>query len=553
MKKNKYYFIVGVLALFSISFIDEDETSDRFEIGKNLDIFTELYKEVNKTYVESTQPGDLMKTGIDAMLQSLDPYTVYYPESDIENYKLMTTGQYGGIGARIRKIDDYVVVGEPYEGFPAHKAGLKAGDVILKVDGNSVKEKSTSDLSNILKGNPGTSLSMLIKRPGKKEEFEVSFKREIIQIKSVPYYGMLSDDVGYIKMRSFTRNVTKEVKDAFIELKKDKNFTSLVFDLRGNPGGLLHEAIKTVELFIGKGQEILESRAKISELTDTYKTLNSPLDKKIDIVFLVDGKSASASEIVSGVMQDFDRAIVLGRRTYGKGLVQVTRKLKYNTSIKVTKAKYYLPSGRCIQAIDYSKRNSRGESVKIPDSLLAKFTTKNGREVLDASGITPDITIAKKKYDKVVTALLSKNIIFNYVTQYVLKHDSISSAEEFKLTDSDYEDFVMYLKKNDYDFETNTEKVVKALRKKAKKEELLEQISTEIDLIEQKLTDKKREQIYQEKKQIKKLLEVEIATRFYLQVGKIKNELSDDPDINEALKVLSEKARYQKLLSGEHK
>lgn len=552
MKKNKYYFIVGVLALFSISFIDEGETSDRFEIGKNLDIFTELYKEVNKTYVESTQPGDLMKTGIDAMLQSLDPYTVYYPESDIENYKLMTTGQYGGIGARIRKIDDYVVVGEPYEGFPAHKAGLKAGDVILKVDGNSVKEKSTSDLSNILKGNPGTSLSMLIQRPGKKEEFEVNFKREKIQIKSVPYYGMLSDDVGYIKMRSFTRNVTKEVKDAFLELKKDKNFTSLVFDLRGNPGGLLHEAIKTVELFIGKGQEILESRAKISEWTDTYKTLNSPLDKKIDIVFLVDGKSASASEIVSGVMQDFDRAIVLGRRTYGKGLVQVTRKLKYNTSVKVTKAKYYLPSGRCIQAIDYSKKNSRGESVKIPDSLLAKFTTKNGREVLDASGITPDITIAKKKYDKIVTALLSKNIIFNYVTQYVLKHDSISSAEEFKLTDSDYEDFVMYLKKNDYDFETNTEKVVKALRKKAEKEELLEQISTEIDLIEQKLTDKKREQIYQEKKQIKKLLEVEIATRFYLQIGKIKNELSDDPDIEEALKVLSEKARYQKLLSGEH-
>jgi carboxyl-terminal processing protease len=500
MKKNKYYFLVGFLALFLLGFIDEDDTSDRFEIGKNLDIFTELYKEVNKTYVEGTQPGDLMKTGIDAMLQSLDPYTVYYPESDIENYKLMTTGQYGGIGARIRKIDDYVVVGEPYEGFPAHKAGLKAGDVILKVDGNSVKAKSTSDLSDILKGNPGTSLSMLIQRPGKKEEFEINFKREKIQIKSVPYYGMLTDYVGYIKMRSFTRNVSKEVKDAFLELKKDKNFTSLVFDLRGNPGGLLHEAIKTVELFIGKGQEILESRAKISEWTDTYKTLNSPLDKKIDIVFLVDGGSASASEIVSGVVQDFDRAVVLGRRTYGKGLVQVTRKLKYNTSIKVTKAKYYLPSGRCIQAIDYSKRNSQGDAVKTPDSLLVKFTTKNGREVLDASGITPDVTIDKKKYNKIVTALLSKNIIFNYATQYVLKHDSISPAKEFELTNADYEDFVMYLKENDYDFETNTEKEVEALRKKAEKDDLLEQISTEIDLIEQKLINKKREQIYQEKK-----------------------------------------------------
>ena len=553
MKKNKYYVIVGVLALFLLSFLDEGGTSDRFEIGKNLDIFTELYKEVNRVYVEGTQPGDLMKTGIDAMLQSLDPYTVYYPESDIENYKLMMTGQYGGIGARIRKIDDFVVVGEPYQGFPAHKAGLKAGDVILKVDGNSVKGKSTSDLSKVLKGNPGTSLSMLIQRPGKKEEFEVSFKREKVQIKSVPYYGMLSNDVGYIKMRSFTRNVTKEVKDAFFELKKDKNFSSLVFDLRGNPGGLLHEAIKTVELFVGKGQKILESRAKISEWTDTYKTLNSPLDKQIKIVFLVDIGSASASEIVSGVMQDFDRAIVLGRRTYGKGLVQVTRKLKYNTSIKVTKAKYYLPSGRCIQAIDYSKRNKKGEAIKTPDSLLAKFTTRNGREVLDASGITPDITIDKKKYDKIVVALLSNNLIFNYATQYVLKHDSIPPADEFKLTDSEYEDFVMYLKEKEYDFETNTEKGVKALRKKAEKEELLDQISTEIDLIEQKLINKKRKQIYQEKKQIKKLLEVEIATRFYLQKGKIQNELSEDPDIEEALNVLSEKSRYQTLLSGEQK
>ena len=418
MKKNKYYIIFAILTLFLISsFGDEENTSDRFEIGKNLDIFTELYKEVNRTYVDGTQPGDLMKTGIDAMLESLDPYTVYYPESDIESYKLMTTGQYGGIGARIRKIDDFVVVGEPYEGFPAHKAGLKAGDVILKVDGNSVKGKSTSDLSKILKGNPGTGLTMLIKRPGSDEEFEVSFKREKVQIKSVPYYGMLNDEVGYIKMTSFTRNVSKEIKDAFFDLKKNQDFQSLIFDLRGNPGGLLHEAIKTVELFVAKGQKILESRAKISEWTDTYKTINPPIDKNIKIVFLVDGGSASASEIVSGVMQDFDRAVVLGRRTYGKGLVQVTRKLKYNTSIKVTKAKYYLPSGRCIQAIDYSKRNSNGKAMKTPDSLLAKFTTKRGREVLDASGITPDIIVEKKRLDKVVLALLSNNLIFNYATR----------------------------------------------------------------------------------------------------------------------------------------
>ncbi len=551
MKKNKYYIVVGILSLFLLSFFKDEDTSDRFEIGKNLDIFTELYKEVNRTYVDGTQPGDLMKTGIDAMLESLDPYTVYYPESDIENYKLMTTGQYGGIGARIRKIDDFVVVSEPYEGFPAHKAGLKAGDVILKVDGNSVKGKSTSDLSKILKGNPGTSLTMLIERPGIDKEFEVSFKREKVQIKSVPYFGMLTDDIGYIKMNSFTRNVSKGVKDAFFELKKNEKFQSLVFDLRGNPGGLLHEAIKTVELFVGKGQNILESRAKISEWTDTYKTLNPPLDKQIDIVFLVDAGSASASEIVTGVMQDFDRAVVLGRRTYGKGLVQVTRKLKYNTSIKVTKAKYYLPSGRCIQAIDYSKRNKNGKAIKTPDSLLAKFTTKNGREVLDASGITPDVTIEKKKYDKVVIALLSNNLIFNYATEYVLKHDTILPPDKFKLTDSEYNDFLDYLNKKEYDFKTNTDKGIDFLIKKAEKEDLLKEIRTEITLIEQKLMTKKKEQINQQKKQIKKLLEVEIATRFYLQKGKIQNNLSDDPDIEEALKILSEKERYKTILSGE--
>ena len=551
MKKSKYYIIIGILSLFLLSFFKEEDTSDRFEIGKNLDIFTELYKEVNRTYVDGTQPGDLMKTGIDAMLESLDPYTVYYPESDIENYKLMTTGQYGGIGARIRKIDDFVVVGEPYEGFPAHKAGLKAGDVILKVDGNSVKGKSTSDLSKILKGNPGTSLTMLIQRPGNEQEFEVAFKREKVQIKSVPYHGMLTDEIGYIKMNSFTRNVSKELKDAFFELKENKNFKSLVFDLRGNPGGLLHEAIKTVELFVGKGQKILESRAKLSEWTDTYKTLNPPVDKQIDIVFLIDGGSASASEIVSGVMQDFDRALVLGRRSYGKGLVQVTRKLKYNTSIKVTKAKYYLPSGRCIQAIDYSKRNSKGKAVKTPDSLLAKFTTKNGREVLDASGITPDVIVEKKKYDKVVIALLSNNLIFKYATEYVLKHDTISPANQFKLDDADYNDFVAYLNEKEYDFETSTDKGIELLRKKAKKENVLDKIEQDINLIEQKLMTTKKEQIIQQKKHIKKLLEIEIATRYYLQKGKIQNNLSDDPDIEEALKILSEKDRYKTILSGE--
>lgn len=553
MKKTKIYFFVGVLSLLALAFAEVEDTSDRFEVGKNLDIFTEVYKEVNSLYVDGTQPGDLMKTGIDAMLESLDPYTVYYPESDIENYKLMTTGQYGGIGARIRKIDDFVVIGEPYKGFPAHKAGLKAGDVILQVDGKDVKGKSTSDLSKILKGNPGTSLTMKVKRPGKEDEFEVTFKREKVQIKSVPYHGMLNENVGYIKMRSFTRNVSKEVKDAFLELKKNKEFKSLVFDLRGNPGGLLHEAINTVGLFTKKGIKVVETRGKIEEWTKIYKTLNSPLDKDIPIVVLVDGGSASASEIVSGSLQDFDRAVVLGRNTYGKGLVQTTRKLKYNTSIKVTTAKYYIPSGRCIQAIDYSHKDKDGHASKIPDSLLTEFKTNNGRVVLDGAGIKPDVDVEKEKYGSVATALASNHLIFNFATDYVLKHDSILPADKFKLSDDDFEAFVEYVNKSDYEYETRTDKTIETLKKRAEKDEMLDAIEDDLKRIKEKLLVKKKEEIVGHKDQLKKLLEVEIATRYYLQSGKIQSSLSGDKDILEALEILSDKNRYKAILSGDKK
>lgn len=553
MKKTKIYFFIGVLSLLALAFAEVEDTSDRFEVGKNLDIFTEVYKEVNSLYVDGTQPGDLMKTGIDAMLESLDPYTVYYPESDIENYKLMTTGQYGGIGARIRKIDDFVVIGEPYKGFPAYKAGLKAGDVILQVDGKDVKGKSTSDLSKILKGNPGTSLTMKVKRPGKEDEFEVTFKREKVQIKSVPYHGMLNENVGYIKMRSFTRNVSKEVKDAFLDLKKNKEFKSLVFDLRGNPGGLLHEAINTVGLFTKKGIKVVETRGKIEEWTKIYKTLNSPLDKDIPIVVLVDGGSASASEIVSGSLQDFDRAVVLGRNTYGKGLVQTTRKLKYNTSIKVTIAKYYIPSGRCIQAIDYSHKDKDGHASKIPDSLLTEFKTNNGRVVLDGAGIKPDVDVEKEKYGSVATALASNHLIFNFATDYVLKHDSILPADKFKLSDDDFEAFVEYVNKSDYEYETRTDKTIETLKKRAEKDEMLDAIEDDLKRIKEKLLVKKKEEITGHKDQLKKLLEVEIATRYYLQSGKIQSSLSGDKDILEALEILSDKNRYKAILSGDKK
>ena len=550
MKKSKIYFLAGFLSLFLLSFVELEDTSDRFEVGKNLDIFTEVYKQVNSLYVDGTQPGELMKVGIDAMLESLDPYTVYYPESDIENYKLMTTGQYGGIGARIRKIDDFVVVGEPYVGFPAFKAGLRGGDVILKVDGKDVKGKSTSDLSKILKGNPGTSITVTIQRPGTEASFEVSFKREKVQIKSVPYQGMITENIGYIKMKSFTRNVSKEVKTAFLELKKNPNFQSLVFDLRGNPGGLLHEAINTVGLFTKKGVKVVETRGKIEEWTKIYKTLNAPLDKEIPIVILVDGGSASASEIVSGALQDFDRAVILGSNTYGKGLVQTTRNLKYNTSIKVTTAKYYIPSGRCIQAIDYAHKDEDGNPKKIPDSLLTEFKTQNGRLVLDGAGIKPDVEKNREKYGAITRALLSKNHVFNFATQYVLKHDSISNAKNFRLTDDEYQSFITYLLDNEYDYQTSTGKGLKALKKRAEKDSILVDIASEIKLIEEKIILKKKSDLKKFKSQIKGFLEIEIASRYFFQIGKIENSLGNDFFVDEAVEILTNKERYTSILSG---
>ena len=552
MIKSRLYFLLGIitLSLVGVAFVEIEDTSDRFEVGKNLDIFTEVYKEVNSRYVDGTQPGNLMKTGIDAMLESLDPYTVYYPESDIESYKLMTTGQYGGIGARIRKIDDFVVVGEPYEGFPAYKAGLRAGDIILKVDGKDVKGKSTGDLSKILKGNPGTGLTVTIKRPGEDKVFDVSFKREKVQIKSVPYYGMLTDEVGYIKMGSFTRNVSKEVKDAFLSLKKNNGFKSLIFDLRGNPGGLLFEAINTVGLFTKRGVKVVETRGKIKEWTKVYETINAPLDKAIPIVVLIDGGSASASEIVSGSLQDFDRAIVLGRNSYGKGLVQTTRKLKYNTSMKVTTAKYYIPSGRCIQAIDYSNRDKNGKVSKTPDSLLTEFKTQNGRVVLDGAGIKPDIHIEKEDYASITRALASNHMIFKFATHYVLTHDSIISAADFRITEEDYNNFITFVDTTEYDYITGSGKLLDRLEKKAEKEGVLSDIQNDLANIDDKLKAKKKARLKEHKKQIKKLIEMEIATRFYFQKGRIQNRLSGDVDVDEALSLLADKEKYDSVLSG---
>ena len=551
MNKTKLYFFLGFFGLLSLSFLSlEDESESRFEIGKNLDIFTALYKEVNTHYVDGTQPGELMKIGIDAMLESLDPYTVYYPESEIEDYKLMTTGQYGGIGARIRRINDFVVISEPYKNFPAYKAGLRAGDIILQVDGKDVKGKTTADLSKILKGNPGTSLTVNVKRPGTEKEFSLTFKREKVKIKSVPYFGMVSDSIGYLKMNSFTSKVSNEVEAAILALKNNPELKSLVFDLRGNPGGLLNEAINTVNLFTKKGVTVVETRGKIEAWKKTYKTLNSPLDINIPMVILVNGGSASASEIVSGALQDLDRAVVLGRNTYGKGLVQTTRNLKYNTSLKVTTAKYYIPSGRCIQAIDYANKDVNGKPVKIPDSLLTEFKTKNGRIVLDGAGVKPDVEIKKIEYGSVIRALFSDNYIFNFATKYALEHDSITNPKTFKLSEAAFNKFISFLDSSGYEFETETDVRLKYLEEKAESEDYLSIIQIELDSIKRKLERKKKDELLIYKDQIKNILESEIVSRFYFQSGRIENKIGNDPYIKKAVEILSKKADYDRILLG---
>ena len=385
-EKKKLLFLTASLVVTSI--ISLGFADNYFEIAKNIDIFTTLYKELNTFYVDKTVPGDLMKTGIDEMLKSLDPYTTYIPESEIEDFRFQTTGEYGGIGAMITKIDDYVIISEPYEDFPAQKAGLIAGDKILEINGVSAKGKTTEEVSKVLKGQPNTSVTILIERPFLTDPFEVTFNREKVSVASVPYSAYLDSGVGYIRLRSFTRNCSKDVKNAILDLKKEQDLKGLILDLRGNPGGLLNESVNIVNFFVEKGEQVVSTKGKIKSWDKTYIANNNPLDTEVPLAVLINSTSASASEIVSGAIQDLDRGVVIGQRSYGKGLVQQTRKLSYNSQLKLTVAKYYIPSGRCIQALNYSHRNKDGSVGKVPDSLMTTFETKNGREVKDGADFT---------------------------------------------------------------------------------------------------------------------------------------------------------------------
>jgi len=545
-------FVLVLAALLPLAFT---QTNNYFEISKNLDIYASLYKELNTYYVDEVQPSDLMRQGIDGMLNSLDPYTSYISESEIEGYRMQTTGKYGGIGALVRKVGRYITISEPYEGFAANKAGLLAGDKVVVIDGINVMDKETDDISKLLKGQAGTNVTLTVLRmqaDGTEKEMDVVVTREDIKIKNVPYYGMINPETGFIRLSNFTDDAGKEVRDALDELKNNNpGMKGVVLDLRGNPGGLLAEAVNVSNVFVDKNQPIVSTKGKAQDWDKTFKTLNNGVDLNIPVAVLINRGSASASEIVAGSLQDLDRGVVIGQQSFGKGLVQTTRNLPYNTKLKITTAKYYTPSGRCIQALDYAHKDANGIAAKTPDSLKVAFKTVGGRTVYDGAGIDPDIVVETKPMSKITISLVSKNHIFNYATLYRAKNPTIAPAKDFRLTDKEYQDFIAYLSDKEYDYSTKSEELIKELEATTKDEKYYEAISAELATLKQRVKHDKANDLVKHKDEVKKMLEDEIVSRYYYATGRILLGFNYDEDVKAALKVLGSNAEYRKLLTAQ--
>lgn len=547
LKKIRWYYVliaVGVIGLFSFN----NAGTNYFEISKNLDIFATLFREVNTYYVDDVDAGKLMKKAIDEMLESLDPYTNYISEAEAEDFRFQMTGQYGGIGSLVGTKGDFVVITEPYEGYPAHKADLRAGDVLLEIEGKSTKNKTTSDISKLLKGQPGTQLKLLIRREGEGDLVK-TLTREEIQLKNVPYHGMITENTGYIRLASFTQNAGKEVHDALVDLKKNPALQNVILDVRGNPGGLLHESINIVNVFVNQGLEVVSTKGKVQEWDKSYKALNQPVDNMIPLVILTNRGSASASEIVSGGIQDLDRGVVIGQKTFGKGLVQSTRPLTYNSQLKVTTAKYYTPSGRCIQALDYTHRNADGSVGSVPDSLKKEFKTRNGRKVFDGGGVDPDIATKQYQYSKIAESLIVNQLVFDYATQYRIKHATIAPARQFALTDADFTDFKSFIANKKYDYQTASEKALEDFKKKAEDEKYFDAVKGQYEQLKQNLGHDKQADLDKNKAEILELMEAEIAKRYYFQKAQYEMAFKHDDDVQEALKLFADKDRYKNILT----
>ncbi len=522
--------------------------SRNFEITKNLDIFSRMFRELVVNYVNDVNVSEVMQSGIDGMLSTLDPYTTFIPESEIEDVRMMTTGQYGGIGAVIRSRDDYMMIVEPHQGFPAYKAGFLPGDLIIEINGQSVKGRNEDEVRALLHGQPGTSLSILFKRDG--EERLTSLEREVIRIENIPYFGMLDEHTAYIKLTGFTQRAGREVRNALRELTENNDVHSVVLDLRDNGGGLLHEAVNITNIFVDKDQLVVNTRGRIPERTSTHRTLNEPFDTEIPLAVLVNRRSASASEIVAGSIQDFDRGVIIGDRTFGKGLVQNVVPLSYNTQLKVTVAEYFIPSGRGIQAINYAERREDGSVAEIPDSLKMPFETRAGRRVYDGGGIEPDISVERAIRGNVTRGLLRQNVIFDFATKYQRQHPEIPEPEQFVITDQLFDAFLEFVAEQNFTYNTQTERLLKDLKKAAQEEYYFSVMETEYERLRQLLEQEKAQDMITFRDEIKQQLRQEIVSRYYYQRGRVIVSLVDDPDIRKALSVLSDQQIYRNILAG---
>lgn len=547
MLKRNFFLLLCLFTGINFVFAQSDISEEKyFEMNKAVETFGSVFKMLHSQYVDEINSGDLVKTAIDAMLAKLDPYTNFYPESDMEDVKLQLLGQYGGIGALIHYQNDAVVISEPYENLPAFKAGLKAGDIILSVDGEKAEGKNVEQIREKLRGQAGTEISLKVDRNGQK--IERKFRREEIQLPNLPYFGMLNDNTGYIKLNEFTKQAAENVLQAYKSLKQ-QGATSLVLDLRGNGGGLLNEAVDLVNIFVDKGQTIVSTKAKDITKNNIFKTTRTATDTKVPIVVLIDGSSASASEIVAGSMQDLDRAVIMGQRSFGKGLVQNILPLVYNAQMKVTVSKYYIPSGRCIQAIDYSHRDKDGNATMIPDSLKTAFKTKGGRTVYDGFGIEPDVSIEPEYASNIAIALITKFVCFDYATKFCRETPTIPAAKDFEISDDIYNDFIKFIKDKDYSYTTTSEKAVDNLLKTAEKEQFSNETIEEIKKLKAKIEQDKKEDIYKFKDEIKTILLSEIVSRYYYQKGRIEALLKFDNEVKQATDLLNNPKEYKKILN----